>query len=68
MVIYERGEPIPIAKTYDVQNKNCNLTGADGATGTFAMEDENETSDINIKDATSLDDITSNILAVVTAG
>ena len=42
MVIVERGEPIPIAKTYNVQNKTCNISGDSGATGTFDMEDEDE--------------------------
>ena len=71
LVILEKGEPIPTIKKYNVQNKNCNLTGDSGATGTFAMEDEDEDSTIvlasgsAIKDADDKDEITAAIEAAI---
>ena len=72
LVILEKGEPIPTIKKYNVQNKNCNLTGDSSASGTFAMEDEDEDSTVvladgsSIKDAESKDDITAAIVAAIT--
>ena len=73
LVVLEKGEPIPTIKKYNVQNKNCNLSNSDnGASGTFAMEDEDEDSTIvlasgsAIKDAEDKDDITAAIVDAIT--
>ena len=42
LVVLERGEPIPVIKKYNVQNKTCTLTDEDGATSAFALEEEDE--------------------------
>ena len=77
-MVLETGEPIPTAKKFDVQDKNCNLSNSDnGASRTFSFEDETETSDSpimladgisGIKDADSKNDITAAIVATDGSG
>ena len=68
LVVLERGEPIPVAKTFSVQAKTCHLPDLATSTHSFSMEEEDEDTDsIDIQSMTS-DDITSAIDAIVPDG